>query len=154
MDFWEGVVKKYPRYTIIVLIAYGVGVTLVSAYTFVRSSYLEAKKPYLSAIFTYCEGISDTVARIARSGEYPNKQVEDFWSYYLGKLILVEDKNLEGKMIAFGAKLDSINPSNYATEKDQLRRLALGVSGACRDLIKDSWSLSITPWDDLRKATN
>ena len=82
MDFWEGVVKKYPRYTIIVLIAYGVGVTLVSAYTFVRSSYLEAKKPYLSAIFTYCEGISDTVARIARSGEYPNKQVEDFWSYY------------------------------------------------------------------------
>jgi hypothetical protein len=52
---------------------------------------------------------------------------------------------------AYKDVLETINPSNYSERKLQLQRPAYEISGACRDLIKQSWDLSIAPWSDLQK---
>jgi hypothetical protein len=53
-------------------------------------------------------------------------------------------------MVAYKKVLETISPSNYAERKLQLQRPAYEISGACRDLIKKSWELSIAPWSDLQ----
>ena len=55
------------------------------------------------------------------------------------------------KMVAYKEVLETVNPSNYSERKLLLERPAYAISGACRDLIKKSWDLSITPWSDLQR---
>ena len=135
-DLWDQLVKKYPRYTIAILLVYALLVSAYTIYSSVRSYYIELKKPYLEDLAEACGNISEIVARISRSESYPTDKVEDFWSYYWGRLVLFEDSNLVGKMIAYKDVLETINPSNYSERKL---------------LIKKSWDLSIAPWSDLQK---
>ena len=53
-------------------------------------------------------------------------------------------------MVAYKDVLVTINPSNYSERKLKLEQPAYAISGACRDLIKKSWELSIAPWSDLQ----
>jgi len=147
----DQLVKKYPRYTIAILLVYALLVSAYTIYSSVRSYYIELKRPYLEDLAEACGNISEIVARISRSESYPTDKVEDFWSYYWGRLVLFEDSNLVSKMIAYKDVLETINPSNYSERKLQLQRPAYEISGACRDLIKKSWDLSIAPWSDLQK---
>lgn len=55
------------------------------------------------------------------------------------------------KMVAYKEVLETVNPSNYSERKLQLERPAYAISGACRELIKKSWDLSIAPWSDLQR---
>jgi hypothetical protein len=41
----------------------------------------------------------------------------------------------------------------YEGGNTRLMNLALTVSGACRDLIKASWGLSMAPWKQLETQT-
>ena len=150
-DLWDQLVKKYPRYTIAILLVYALLVSAYTAYSSVRSYYIELKKPYLEDMAEACGNISEIAARISRSDSYPKDKVEDFWSYYWGRLALFEDTNLARKMVDYGKVLDTTNPSNYAENKPQLEQRAYAISGACRDLIRRSWDLSIAPWSDLEK---
>ena len=149
-DLWDQLVQKYPRYTIAILLVYALLVSSYAVYSLVRSSYIELKKPYLENLAEACGNISEIAARISRSESYPANKVEDFWSYYWGRLVLFEDNNLIGKMVAYKKVLETINPSNYSERKLQLEQPAYAISGACRDLIKESWKLSIAPWSDLQ----
>jgi hypothetical protein len=153
MEVLKWLFGEYPQYIVAVLIIYGLGISVLRTYVFIRTQYWEAKKSYMSALFNYCEEVSDIVGRLRSSDTYPADKAAAFWAYYFGKLILVEDMNLEKKMVAFGRLLESVNATNYAEKKKTLHNAALEVSGACRDLIKASWSLSIVPWDDLREKT-
>jgi hypothetical protein len=137
-DLWDLLVKKYPRYTIAILLVYALLVSAYTIYSSVRSYYIELKKPYLEDLAEACGNISEIAARISRSDSYPADKVEDFWSYYWGRLVLFEDNNLAGKMVDHKNVLETINPSNYAENKLQLERRAYAISGACRDLIKRS----------------
>jgi len=99
-DLWDQLVKTYPRYTIAILLVYALLVSAYTAYSSVRSYYIELKKPYLEDLADACGNISEIAARISRSDSYPAGKVEDFWSYYWGRLVLFEDSNLVGKMVA------------------------------------------------------
>jgi hypothetical protein len=46
-DLWDQLVKKYPRYTIAILLVYALLVSAYTIYSSVRSYYIELKKPYL-----------------------------------------------------------------------------------------------------------
>ena len=151
MGLMDTMVEKYPKYTIAILFLYSLLITGTSVVSFFYTSYYEAKKPYLTAVFTYCEEVSDTVARIRSASAFPQKSIDDFWAYYFGKLVIVEDQNLSSKMVAFGNILNEVNKANYTDKKKMLHSPALAVSGACRDLIKQTWSLSIVPWKDVQK---
>ena len=150
-DLWDQLVKKYPRYTIAILLVYALLVSSYAVYSLVRSSYIELKKPYLENLAEACGNISEIAARISRSEFYPKDKVEDFWSYYWGRLVLFEDSDLIGKMVDYKNVLETSNESNYSERKLQLEKKAYAISGACRDLIKKSWDLSIAPWSDLQK---
>jgi hypothetical protein len=84
-DLWDQLVKKYPRYTIAILLVYALLVSAYTIYSSVRSYYIELKKPYLEDLAEACGNISEIVARISRSESYPADKVEDFWSYYWGR---------------------------------------------------------------------
>ena len=100
-DLWDQPVKKYPRYTIAILLVYALLVSAYTIYSSVRSYYIELKKPYLEDLAEACGNISEIAARISHSESYPTDKVEDFWSYYWGRLVLFEDTNLVSKMIAY-----------------------------------------------------
>ena len=151
MGFIESVVEKYPKYAIVLLLIYSVLVTGASVVTFFYTNYYEAKKPYLTAVFKYCEDVSDTVGRIPWASQYPTDKVQDFWAYYHGKLVIVEDRNLASKMVDYGRVLRETTPANFSEQKYLLNGPALAVAGACRDLIKATWALSIVPWVDVQK---
>jgi hypothetical protein len=150
-DLWDQLIKKYPRYTIAILLVYALLVSTYTIYSSVRSYYIELKKPYLEDLAEACGNISEIAARISRSDLYPTDKVEDFWSYYWGRLVLFEDDNLARKMVDYKNVLATIDQSNYAKKKLDLQKPAYAISGACRDLIKSIWGLSIAPWSDLPK---
>jgi hypothetical protein len=109
-DLWDQLVKKYPRYTIAILLVYALLVSAYTIYSSVRSYYIELKKPYLEDLAEACGNISEIVARISRSEAYPTDKVEDFWSYYWGRLVLFEDSNLVSKMPIRTSSRPSIRP--------------------------------------------
>ena len=67
---WDQLVKKYPRYTIAILLVYAL---LVSAYTIYSS--VRSLKPYLEDLAEACGNISEIAARISRSESYPADKV-------------------------------------------------------------------------------
>jgi hypothetical protein len=150
---WEPVTKlieKYPTATLCLIIAYVAVTAVVAAYRWFYSAYSEAKKDYLQKLALYCEDVSDLVGQIAASNDYPKEKIEKFWTYYYGKLILVEDENMETVMVSLGSVLEDTTPQNYAEQREDIEDAVLAVSGACRDLIKGTWNLAIAPWRDLQ----
>ena len=100
-DLWDQLVKTYPRYTIAILLVYALLVSAYTAYSSVRSYYIELRKSrILKTLADACGNVSEIAARISRSDSYPAGKVEDFLSSYGGG-ILFEDSNLVGKMVAY-----------------------------------------------------
>jgi hypothetical protein len=73
-DLWDQLVKTYPRYTIAILLVYALLVSAYTAYSSVRSYYIELKKPYLEDLADACGNISEIAARISRSDSHPHGQ--------------------------------------------------------------------------------
>jgi hypothetical protein len=150
-EFFEAVWKHSPGLAVGLLIIYSLALTCFAIYKLIISIYFDAKKDYLTKLSTYCENISEIVAKIAIAGAYPAILIKQFWEYYYGKLILVEDEALEGAMVELGDVLQVIDEENYQEWRAELEAGALAVSGACRDLMKKTWMLSIVPWKDLQR---
>ena len=74
-DLWDQLVKKYPRYTIAILLVYALLVSAYTIYSSVRSYYIELNKPYLEDLAEACGNISEIAARISRSESYPADKV-------------------------------------------------------------------------------
>jgi hypothetical protein len=87
-DFFD----HFPRLAVAALIAYSMVVTCFAGYKLLISIYSQAKKDHLTKLSSYCEHISDVVAQIAIAEAYHPELIEEFWRYYYGKLILVEDR--------------------------------------------------------------
>jgi hypothetical protein len=142
--------KNFPVVAIAVLLLYGVGVT----YKLFTSIYFDAKKDYLTKLLRYCESISEIVSKIAIAKSYPTELIEEFWKYYYGKLILVENKELEKQMVALAKILRRTDKKNFETQRIELKSSALSVSGACRELIKSSWRSWFVPWEKSEVKRN
>jgi len=139
-----------PKVAIALLCVYSFLLTCFALYKLIVSIFFEAKKDYLTKLSSYCESVSDIVARIAIADDYPATLIKEFWAYYFGKLILVEDFPLEEAMVNFGEVIKQTNKDNFDKQRKVLEEHALAVSGACRDLMKMTWKLSIRPWSDFR----
>jgi hypothetical protein len=77
-DLWDQPVKKYPRYTIAILLVYALLVSAYTIYSSVRSYYIELKKPYLEDLAEACGNISEIAARISHSESYPRTRSKTF----------------------------------------------------------------------------
>jgi hypothetical protein len=89
-DLWDQLVKKYPRYTIAILLVYALLVSAYTVYSSVRYYYIELKSRTLKT-WRRLAATSAKLRRISRSESYPADKVEDFWSYYWGRLVLFEE---------------------------------------------------------------
>jgi hypothetical protein len=148
-DLWNQLVKKYPRYTIAILLVYALLVSAYTIYSSVRSYYIELKKPYLEDLAEACGNISECGAHFPL-GILPHGQGRRLLVVLLGAARALRGHQSREQDDRLQNVLETINPSNYSERKLQLEQPAYAISGACRDLIKKSWELSIAPWSDLQ----
>jgi hypothetical protein len=151
MDAWKELFKRWPRLSIYGLILYFVFYSLYFAYETYRKNTYDAERPYIENLFSECLATSDVAARIATAVDYPANEIKEFWRKYYGKLVIFEDETVAVAMKSFGDGLskkgkESFNPD---TQDKNLLKLSLTLAGACRDLIKATWGLSMVPWKKL-----
>jgi hypothetical protein len=110
----------------------------VLAHERAKSAEVEARKPFSSKqLDLYLEAV-DVVGRIASTP--PNDRellFREFRSLYLGPLALVEDGKVAAAMIAVDTALEK-----HANE-EELQRLAIALSHACRQSIAESWKVEL-----------
>jgi hypothetical protein len=140
-DAWKQIFDRWPRASIYLLALYFVGYSAFTAYETYRKNTYEAERPFVQAIFDQCLSAAETTARIATATSRLPEQEQIFWTLYYGKLVIIENNAVASAMKDFGQQLRN-NPNDLRTQ-------ALKVAGACRDLIKRSWGLSMEPWKQL-----
>ena len=87
--------------------------------------------------------VCDLAGKIAAAGQQKDeKSVQRFWELYYGRMCLVEDKNVEEAMIAFGNALESKAPERQV----QVRVAALRLAGACKQSmdLKDVYGVELS----------
>jgi hypothetical protein len=151
MDFWKTLIEKFPRLTVYALVLYAIVYSALYGYETYRKNVYEAEKPYIQGVYDKCLEASELVAQIGTSNDYPDADIRKFWILYYGKLVIFENDAVAAGMGQFGDRLRELGPGGFGTgQADQgLLKAALTIAGSCRDLIKDTWHLSITPWQSL-----
>jgi hypothetical protein len=99
---------------------------------------IEATRPFLERQLRLYTEATQVVARLAASSNA--RDLEDDWKrfqqLYWGELVLVEDSRVEAAMKRFG---DALSESK---SQQELRQLSLGLAGACRDSLSQSWGVA------------
>lgn len=111
----------------------------------------ESQKPFLQRqldLYFEATKITSTLATTDRSQDPTGweKSRNRFWQLYWGELALVEDKQVEQAMIAFGNSLQTVS-ANPAAQASTLSPLAIDVAHACRDSIARSWDYELANVD-------
>jgi len=151
MDASKEFFKRWPTASLYALILYFVAYSAYYAYETYRKNAYEAERPYIQNLFDQCLATSDLVARIASAVKYPESEIREFWATYYGKFVIIENDEVADAMKKFAAKLQYSNQGSFGELADQreLTKASLALAGACRDLIKSSWDLSMQPWKKL-----
>ena len=122
------------------------------AYTFFTDNTKHSFDTYYDLKSNLCVRAVDSTAKMATSND-PNeikKAAAEFDELYWGKLVLIEDKVLEGAMVEYRKLIsdpkDQLNGelqlddlANKRIDRRLLRRGSLLVSQACFDLIQPQW---------------
>jgi hypothetical protein len=146
MEFWKTLIEKWPRMTVYALVIYAVGYSALYAYESYRKNIYEAEKPYIQGLYDECLNASELSAKISTAPNYSEDDIRDFWTLYYGKLVIFENDAVAKSMAEFG---DALNETTFGEDNEKLRTKSLTIAGACRDLIRDTWNLSISPWQSL-----
>jgi predicted negative regulator of RcsB-dependent stress response len=101
------------------------------------SRRVEATKPFLERQLKLYTEATQAAATIATSSDASERagSTKRFWSLYWGELALVEDRNVEAAMVAFGQALEKGQPA------EELQQLSLRLAHACRDSLAMSWGV-------------
>ena len=136
---------------------------LWAAFTYYDTANRELRKPFNDAQLTLCKEASDAAATLAsvepitdtdRIG--PTDKVEDAWrvarirfeQLYWGSLAIVEDENVEDRMVKFRTLL-SHHEDEMRTNKFNvgirwvIQNAALDIAHACRGLVSKTWQISL-----------
>jgi hypothetical protein len=99
---------------------------------------IEATKPFLDRQLALYVETTKVVAKVATQGQSDEgrRARERFWELYWGELATVENREVEGAMVAMGDVLK--DPAATAT---QLQVAAIRVAHACRESLDRSWGL-------------
>lgn len=120
---------------------------LWQVYLYVDSVTRESKKPFLQAQLDFCKDVVSHIEIVATAENAQDQEsaIGQFWRYYHGRLVLVENDALEKAMVDFAQAIDHPTTREYAPLTFQraitrpINQAALGVSRACRDLLKWNW---------------
>jgi hypothetical protein len=107
--------------------------------------FIEAQKPFSSKRQDLYFAAVSAAAIIASevTPERRSKAEATFWRLYWGTMAVVEDKAVEGAMVAFGKQL-------YESPNDlgELRRRALSLARTCRAGLAESWQVDLPELPD------
>lgn len=109
----------------------------------VDATKLAAQQAFNNKHMELCSRASEDAGTIATSTN-PSKRADatdDFWRLYWGPLGIVEDKAVEGAMVAFGDCLTALS-NGQKCEKD-LTSLSLDLARACRTEVKSNFDVDL-----------
>ncbi|MEG3792423.1 hypothetical protein V1318_20070 [Lysobacter sp. CCNWLW3] len=104
---------------------------------------IEATRPFLEKQLELYAEAARVCARIA-SGHGGTDAVARFWELYWGELALVENRQVEAKMVRFGQALEYM-----PEDRSELRQRALELAAACRASLARSWGVDAWVAPDL-----
>ena len=98
---------------------------------------IEATKPFLERQLTLYTDVSKVAATLGTSGDETEKAKarKRFWELYWGELALVENRDVEAAMVAFGGAL------REGASQSELQELSLMLAHACRNSLAVSWNV-------------
>ena len=111
--------------------------------TYQHQARIAFQKPMVQRTIEFCVEIADVVGRLTDEPDQTKWQSlkTQFWSLYWGRLVLVENQDVVGKMVAFKAAMEEAG----FDDRKKLGQVAYGVSLACRSqisgLMNDGWKL-------------
>ena len=104
---------------------------------------IQATRPFLEKQLELYAEAARVCARIA-SAHNGADAVARFWELYWGELALVENREVETKMVQFGQALQYMSE-----DRSELRRRALELAAACRASLARSWGVDAWVAPDL-----
>lgn len=118
---------------------------LAGLYQYLQTEAINAARPHLERQLAWCEEAVETAAAIATAEVPAPKDVARFWQMYWGVMGLIEDRDIERVMEAFGSALDPVMarpeaPAEVREEPVNLKRRALAIARACRQTLARNWS--------------
>jgi hypothetical protein len=108
-----------------------------------KTAAIAAKQPFLSKRLDLYSEATSCAAAIAVGEDKAEIAAakEKFWDLYWGPMALVEDRQVESAMVAFGRALG--NPD----QRDLLKLSALQLAHSCRDSLAESWQVVLSDSD-------
>lgn len=104
---------------------------------------IEATRPFLEKQLDLYAEAARVCARIASAHDGADT-VARFWELYWGELALVENREVEAKMVRFGQALQYM-----PEDRSELRHRALELAAACRASLARSWGVDAWVAPDL-----
>ena len=104
---------------------------------------IEATRPFLEKQLDLYAEAARVCARIASAHDGAGA-VARFWELYWGELALVENREVEAKMVRFGQALQYM-----PEDRSELRHRALELAAACRASLARSWGVDVWVAPDL-----
>lgn len=104
---------------------------------------IEATRPFLEKQLELYAEAARVCARIASAHDH-DTAVARFWELYWGELALVENREVEARMVHFGQALQYM-----PEDRSELRQRALELAAACRASLARSWGVDAWVAPDL-----
>ena len=104
---------------------------------------IEATRPFLEKQLDLYAEAARVCVRIASAHDGAGA-VARFWELYWGELALVENREVEAKMVRFGQALQYM-----PEDRSELRHRALELAAACRASLARSWGVDAWVAPDL-----
>jgi hypothetical protein len=137
-----------------------IAVAVGAIVTYYDTANRELQKPFNDIQLSLCKDASESAATIASlqppSSPTQADKLQDPWhqarirfeQLYWGSLAIVENRNVEQKMVAFRkGMLAQETPAPESKREGQpagsLQVAALDLAHACRDLVSKTWQLSL-----------
>lgn len=105
----------------------------------IQTALFEARQPFLTRQLELYGEAAKVAARIATTEDHKelSEATTRFWQLYWGELALVEDRDVEAAMVAFGDVLKS------GAKQAKLQSLSLDLAHAIRRSLDRSWGIEI-----------
>jgi hypothetical protein len=134
----------------------GTMVTLVGTVcVFLLQQRQANRRPFLEEQLKLCFQATEAAARLASEVDAVEweKARLCFWRLYWGPLSIVEDREVEGAMFAFGDLLREKPVSNPTLPMPDLEQPSLRLAHAARHLILTSWKIRLPELENKSEAT-
>lgn len=130
-------------------------VAALNLYWNFRTAKEARRQPFLKAQLDACLGAARATGGIVSASDPVVRQAHEdaFWALYWGELAVLEDRDVESAMIAFGAYLtDAKKDPADDQAAEYLRLAALDLTKAIRALILKGWHVKMPELEQRSEA--